>query len=318
MLSRRLLRVKVMQTVYGHFRGGGDQTIREAEKELFHSIAKSYELYHLLLLLIVDLRDYAEKRIDLGLSKKRPTYEEKNPNRKFINNRVALQLRDNKQLLKYIETTGLSWKNNDQFVKDIYKVIVESDLYQEYMASAEDSYEADRKFLAKLVEKVIGQHLPLYSLFEEQSIYWNDEAEFVVSIVVKTLKDFKEENGENQFLQNEFKDEEDHEFVKTLFRKTVANNEDYLELIRQFSRNWDLDRVAYLDIVLMQIAIAEVMEFSKIPVKVSLNEYIEIAKHYSTPKSGTFINGILDKVIEHLKNEEDLIKLHQYDETEEE
>ena len=317
MLSRRLLRVKVMQTVYGHFRGGGDQTIRETEKELFHSIAKSYELYHLLLLLIVDLRDYAEKRIDLGLSKKRPSYEEKNPNRKFINNRVALQLRENKQLLKYIETTGLSWKNNDQFVKDLYKIIIESDLYKEYMASGEDSYEADRKFLAKLVEKVIGQHLPLYSLFEEQSIYWNDEAEFVVSIVVKTLKEFKEENVEHQPLQNEFKDEEDREFVKTLFRKTIANNDDYLELIRKFSRNWDLDRVANLDIVLMQIAIAEVMEFTQIPVRVSLNEYIEIAKHYSTPKSGTFINGILDKVIEHLKNQENLIKLHQYDGKEE-
>lgn len=318
MLSRRLLRVKVMQTVYGHFRGGGEQTIRETEKELFHSIAKSYELYHLLLLLIVDLRDYAEKRIDIGLSKKRPTYEDQNPNRKFINNRVALQLKDNKQLLKYIETTGLSWKNNEQFVKDIYKIIIESDLYRDYMESEEDSYEADRKFLAKLVEKVIGQHLPLYSLFEEQSIYWNDEAEFVVSIVVKTLKEFTEENGEDQSLQAEFKDEEDREFVKTLFRKTIANNEDYLELIRKFSRNWDLERVANLDIVLMQIAIAEVMEFNKIPVKVSLNEYIEIAKHYSTPKSGTFINGILDKVIEHLKSEKDLIKLHQYDEKEEE
>ncbi|MFW5753910.1 MAG: transcription antitermination factor NusB [Marinilabiliaceae bacterium] len=318
MLSRRLLRVKVMQTVYGHFRGGGDQTIRETEKELFHSIAKSYELYHLLLLLIVDLRDYAEKRIEIGLSKKRPTNEEKNPNRKFINNRVALQLRDNKQLLKYIETTGLSWNNNDQFVKDIYKVIVESELYQNYMAAGDDSYDADRKFLAKLVEKVIGQHLPLYSLLEEQSIYWNDEAEFVVSIVVKTLKEFKEENGKNQPLQDQFKDEEDREFVKTLFRKTLANNDEYLELIRTFSKNWELDRVANLDIVLMQIAIAEVMEFAKIPVKVSLNEYIEIAKHYSTPKSGTFINGILDKVIQHLKSEKELIKLHQYDEKEQE
>ena len=312
MLSRRLLRVKVMQTVYGHFRGGGDQALRDAEKELFHSIAKSYELYHLLLLLIVDLRDYAEKRIDIGLSKKRPTDEEKNPNRKFMNNRVALQLRDNKPLLKYIETTGLSWKNNDQFVKDIYKVISESDLYKEYMASADDSYDFDRKFLAKLVEKVIGQYLPMYALFEEQSIYWNDEAEFVVSIVVKTLKEFEEKKGEDQPLQKEFKDDEDRDFVKVLFRKALVNNGQYHELIRKFSRNWDFERVANLDIVLMQIAIAEVMEFTEIPVKVTLNEYIEIAKHYSTPKSGTFINGILDKVIDHLRNEEHLIKLSQY------
>jgi N utilization substance protein B len=303
-----LLRVKVMQTVYGHFRGG-DSSLQQAEKELFHSISKSHELYHLLLLLILDVRDLAEKRIEIGLNKKRPTYEDLHPNRKFINNKVIQQLRENKQLLKYVETTGLSWKNNEQYIKDVYKHILDSDLYQHYMLSDDDSYEADRKFVAKLYEKVIGQYLPLYALFEEESIFWNDEAEFVVSIVVKTLKEFKEENGEEQALQKEFKDEEDREFVKTLFRKTILNNQDYQALIRKFSRNWDLERVAYLDIVLMQIAIAEFLEFPKIPVKVTLNEYIEIAKHYSTPKSGTFINGILDKVITHLKKENQLEKV---------
>jgi N utilization substance protein B len=297
-----------MQTVYGHFRGG-DSSLQQAEKELFHSISKSHELYHLLLLLILDVRDLAEKRIEIGLNKKRPTYEDLHPNRKFINNKVIQQLRENKQLLKYVETTGLSWKNNEQYIKDVYKHILDSDLYQHYMLSDDDSYEADRKFVAKLYEKVIGQYLPLYALFEEESIFWNDEAEFVVSIVVKTLKEFKEENGEEQALQKEFKDEEDREFVKTLFRKTILNNQDYQALIRKFSRNWDLERVAYLDIVLMQIAIAEFLEFPKIPVKVTLNEYIEIAKHYSTPKSGTFINGILDKVITHLKKENQLEKV---------
>lgn len=308
MLSRRLLRVKVMQTVYGHFRGG-DSSLQQAEKELFHSISKSHELYHLLLLLILDVRDLAEKRIEIGLNKKRPTYEDLHPNRKFINNKVIQQLRENKQLLKYVETTGLSWKNNEQYIKDVYKHILDSDLYQHYMLSDDDSYEADRKFVAKLYEKVIGQYLPLYALFEEESIFWNDEAEFVVSIVVKTLKEFKEENGEEQALQKEFKDEEDREFVKTLIRKAILNNQDYQALIRKFSRNWDLERVAYLDIVLMQIAIAEFLEFPQIPVKVTLNEYIEIAKHYSTPKSGTFINGILDKVITHLKKENQLEKI---------
>lgn len=308
MLSRRLLRVKVMQTVYGHFRGG-ESTIQQTEKELFHSISKSHELYHFLLLLIADVRDLAEKRIENGLNKKRPTREDLHPNRKFINNRVILQLKDNKQLLNYIEATGLSWKNNEEYVRDVYKLIVESELYKQYMESEEDGYEADRKFISKLYEKVIGQYLPLYALFEEKSIFWNDEAEFVVSIVVKTLKEFDQTKGEEQPLQREFKDDEDRDFVKTLFRKAVVNNTEYQDLIKKFSRNWDLDRVAYLDIVLMQIAIAEVVEFPKIPVKVTLNEYIEIAKHYSTPKSGNFINGILDKIINHLRDEENLVKL---------
>ena len=308
MLSRRLLRVKVMQTVYGHFRGG-ESTIQQTEKELFHSISKSHELYHLLLLLIIDVRDYAERRIENGLNKKRPAYEDLHPNKKFINNRVILQLRENKQLLNYIDATGLSWNNNEQYIKDVYLLIIDSDLYKRYQESEEDNYEADRKFIAKLFEKVIGQYLPLYALLEEQSIFWNDEAEFVVSIVVKTLKEFDEKNGEAQPLQREFKDDEDRDFVKTLFRKAVVNNAEYQALIKKFSRNWELDRVAYLDIVLMQIAIAEVVEFPKIPVKVTLNEYIEIAKHYSTPKSGNFINGILDKIINHLQTEEHLIKL---------
>ncbi len=296
-----------MQTVYGHFRGG-ESTIQQTEKELFHSISKSHELYHLLLLLIVDVRDLAEKRIESGLNKKRPTHEDLHPNRKFINNRVILQLRDNKQLLSYIDATGLSWKNNEEYVKDVYKLIVDSDLYKSYMESEDDSYEADRKFISKLYEKVIGQYLPLYALFEEKSIFWNDEAEFVVSIVVKTLKEFEDAKRDEQPLQREFKDEEDRDFVQTLFRKAVVNNADYQGLIKKFSRNWDLERVAYLDIVLMQIAIAEVIEFPKIPVKVTLNEYIEIAKHYSTPKSGNFINGILDKIINYLRDEENLIK----------
>ncbi|MGQ1891962.1 transcription antitermination factor NusB [Thermophagus sp. OGC60D27] len=308
MLSRRLLRVKVMQTVYGHFRGG-DSTLREAENELFHSISKSHELYHLLLLLILDVRDLAEKRIEIGLNKKRPSYEDLNPNRKFVNNKVIQQLHENRQLLKYIDATGVSWKNNEKFVRDVFKCIRESELYQQYMESEDNSYDADRKFIAKLYEKVIGQYLPLYALCEEESIFWNDEAEFVVSIVVKTIKDFEEEKGEEQSLQKEFKDEQDRDFVKTLFRKTILNHSDYKALIKKFSRNWDLDRVANLDIVLMEIAITEFLEFPEIPVKVTLNEYIEIAKHYSTPKSGTFINGILDKIINYLKKENQLEKL---------
>ncbi len=307
MLSRRLLRVKVMQTVYGYHKGG-EKNLQRAEKDLFHSISKSYELYHLLLLLILEVSNFAEKRIEMGLKKNRPTSADLNPVRIFVDNEVVAQLRTNEQLLKYVDATGVSWSNNPAMVRNIYEEVIHSELYKEYLKCETPSYEEDKKFVAKLYEKVIGQYEPLYVFLEEQSIFWNDESEFILSMVVKSIKEFSLGNGAEQPLQKEFKDDDDRNFVKSLLRKVVVNGDEYLKLIEEFSKNWEIDRVAFLDIILMKIALAEVMEFPQIPVKVTLNEYIEIAKHYSTPKSGVFINGILDKIIEHLKDDERFLK----------
>ncbi len=307
MLSRRLLRVKVMQTVYG-FQQGGEGDLRQADKSLFHSISKSYELYHMLLLLILEVCNYAEKTIERGLQKNIPTSAELNPNRSFVDNRLIAQLRNNRQLLHFVATTGVSWSNHPEMVRDIYHEVIHSDIYSSYLECDTTSYESDKKFVAKLYEKVIGQYEPLYSFLEEQSIFWNDESEFIVSMVIKSIKEFSPGEGEAQPLQSEFKDEDDRAFVKSLLHKVVANSGEYQELIKKFSKNWELERVAFMDVVIMKIALAEVMEFPQIPTKVTLNEYIEIAKHYSTPKSGVFINGILDKIIESLKTEERIIK----------
>ncbi|MCU4166601.1 transcription antitermination factor NusB [Carboxylicivirga caseinilyticus] len=299
MLSRRLLRVKVMQMAYAHHQKG-ESSIQQTEKELFHSITKSHELYHTFLLLMLELKSFAEKRIELRKQKNRPTEEDLNPNLRFVENALLLQLADNKELLAYNAKNGNPWVNNPEVIKGVFELITKSALYEDYMKTEAGDYDSDVKFIAKLIEKVIAPYEGLYSLFEEQSVYWNDEIEFIISMVVKTVKGFKKENGENEHLLPEFKDEEDQDFVKQLLRKTLLNHKENMELIKKFTKNWDYDRVAYIDIVLMQIAIAEIVEFKNIPVNVSLNEYIEIAKFYSTNKSGLFINGVLDKIVEHL------------------
>jgi len=299
MLSRRLLRVKAMQIAYAHYQKG-DTSIEQAEKELHHSVAKSHEMYHSFLQLLLELKSFAEKRIELRKNKKRPSQEDLNPNLRFVENALLLQLADNNMLAKAVEANAAFWINHPEIVKSIFKTVEESELYAEYMQTAAGDYELDKKFVAKLLEKIIAPVEGIYSLFEELSVYWNDEIEFVISMVVKTIKGFHEEDGELAPLLPEYKDHEDRDFMKRLFRKALVNKTDFMALIQQFSKNWDFDRVAFLDVVLMQVAIAEVMEFDNIPVNVSLNEYIEIAKYYSTNKSGLFINGILDKVAAHL------------------
>ncbi len=308
MLSRRLLRVKVMQMVYAHYQKG-DSSIDLAEKELFHSVAKSHEMYNALLLLLLELKGFADKRIELRKDKKRPSEEDLNPNTRFVNNAFLLQLADNENLESSIRKNGAFWSNYPEVVKGLFTVVEESKLYIDYMAAETSSYAEDQRFIAKLMEKVIAPHEPLYALFEEESVYWNDESEFIISMVVKTIKGFSQENGTLEELLPEFKDEEDIEFLKRLCRKALINKVEYMDLIKKYTKNWDFDRVAFLDIVLMQIAIAEVVEFKNIPINVSLNEYIEIAKYYSTSKSGIFINGILDKIVEQLVADKKVMKL---------
>jgi len=299
MLNRRLLRVKVMQVLYAHYQNS-DTSIQTSEKELFHSISKSLDQYYLYMLLLLDLRDYAIGRIEYGKSKKMATAAELKPNTKFVTNKVFSKLADSEDIKRYIDTNGNNWTNYPEIIKSLYGSIVDSQQYKDYLATKESSFDLDKKFIIKLLEKVIAYFEPIYPTLEEQSIYWNDEVEFVLSMVMKTIKGMEE--GSPVELMGEFKDEEDRDFVKNLFRKAAVNEKDYRALIEKHSKNWEIDRVAFMDVVLMQIAIAEIVEFKNVPLKVSMNEYIEIAKHYSTEKSGVFINGVLDKIIEELND----------------
>ncbi len=305
MLSRRLLRVKVVQMVYAYYKTG-DTDISKKEKELFHSISKSHELYHLFLLLLVEIHLYAEKRIEFGKNKKRPTHEDLHPNSKFFDNLFLQQLANNKSLLLFVEKTGLSWSNYYDVIKNIYTTVIESQIYIDYMnLEGDNDYNKDKKVITKLFEKVIAPIEDLFNIIEEQSIYWNDEAEFVISMVIKTIKNFQQDKGKNQELLTEFKDNDDKDFVSKLFRKALINQDKNRDLIKKYSKNWDFDRVAFMDVVIMQVAISELSEFQEIPSRVTLNEYIEIAKFYSTNKSGIFINGILDKIEEDRNKEKE-------------
>lgn len=307
MINRVLIRLKIVQIVYAYYQNGG-KNLDTAEKELFFSLSKAYDLYNYLLLLMVEVTKQANKRLNAAKNKMIPTKEELFPNTKFVENRFIAQLEVNKQLLDFSNNQKKTWENEADFVKSLCDKILESDIYKEYMASETSSYEEDRELWRKLYKSLIFNNAELDQVLEDQSLYWNDDKEIVDTFVLKTIKRFEEKKGAKQELLPEFKDEEDQDFARRLFRRTILNLDYYRHLISENTRNWDLDRVAFMDVVIMQIALAEILSFPNIPVSVSLNEYVEIAKLYSTPKSGGFINGTLDGIVNSLKKENKLTK----------
>jgi len=307
MISRRQLRIKALQTLYAYYKTGREEMAR-SEKELHFNIEKAYALYHYLLLLIIEVVLYAESRIELARNKRIPTAEDLNPNTRFIDNRLVEQLRNNRQLLRYLEINKLSWVNYPELIREIYNHLVGSEEYQNYMAAGENEYADDKRIISFVYTHLVYPSELLSSILEEQSIYWNDDLEFITSMLVKTFKKFKEEDGEEKPLMELYKNEEDREYVVKLFRMSILHRDEYVEYIKQNTRNWDLDRIAFMDILIMQMAIAELIGFPSIPTKVTLNEYLEISKFYSTSKSNVFINGVLDKVVLQLKEEKKIKK----------
>ncbi|MDD6357460.1 MAG: transcription antitermination factor NusB [Bacteroidales bacterium] len=297
-----------MQTVYSYYLNR-KETSTETEDELFRSIKQTYNLYIHLLSLITEITSYAQNKIEIGKNKYRPTKEELNPNTRFANNSFALQLSQNKTLLQIISDENLSWENERDVVKNLFTEIEQADFFKEYMKSETTSYQEDKDVWRKIFKRIIPFSENLGESLEDKNLYWNDDAETVISFVIKTIKQFEEPKGENQELLPMFKDKEDVEFAKTLLHKSIFKERELRELINENTKNWDLDRIAFMDIVIMQVALTEIMNFPRIPVNVSMNEYIEIAKTYSTEKSGAFVNGILDKIISILKKENKITKV---------
>lgn len=307
MINRTLIRIKVVQIVYAFYQNQ-DRSLENGEKELLFSLSKSYDLYNQMLYFMVKITEYSRRRIDTGRNKMLPTVEELAPNEKFANNRFIQQLEVNTQLLKYLEISKKDWATEENYVKELYDSILASDIYKEYMASEEDSWQADREFWRKIYKQIIQPSESLDQMLEEQSLYWNDDKEIVDSFVLKTIRRFEEANGAKQEILPEYKDEEDMEYASRLFRRTIENQEYYYELIRAACRNWDFSRIAFMDLIIMQIVLAEILSFPNIPISVSINEYLEVAKLYSTQKSASFINGTLDGIVKQLKKEGKLLK----------
>lgn len=302
MISRRLLRIKVLQILYA-FNQKDDESINNSEKELFFSINKSYDLYHYFLLLIIDLFRYSDLRIEIAKSKNFPTPEDLNPNTRFIDNKVYAQLQANEDLNSYLLTQKLSWVNDEDLIRNLYNALRESLAYKRYMASSTPSYSEDVAMVQSIITDIFADSEELFLNLEEKSIYWNDDAEFMLGMAHKTIGKFKENNPSGTRLMPLYKQDEDQDFVKQLYRKAVISKKENEALIHQFASNWELDRIAFMDILIISLAITEVTIFPGIPVKVTLNEYIEIAKEYSTEKSSIFINGVLDKVFAKLKED---------------
>jgi N utilization substance protein B len=303
MISRRLLRIKALMALYA-FNRRDDGDLAHAEKELLFSIGKSYELYHYILLLIVELADVTGEKIDLALRKKIPTPEDLNPNRRFADNMLIRQIRENTSLKKFVATSKISWANHPEIPRTLYNKMQKWEPFIEYMTAEKSSYNADKKIISKLVTEFFPVSEDLLSGFEEQSIFWNDDLDYVAAMIEKTFRKFRDERGFQGSLMPQYRNDDDEQYVIKLFRKVILRSKECSELIDRNTTNWEVERIALMDILVMQLAITEIIEFPEIPVKVTLNEYIEIAKYYCTSKSSTFVNGILDKVVREMKEKE--------------
>ena len=308
MINRVLIRIKVLQIVYAFYQKGSDD-LKVAENELLLSLRRSYDLYHYFLLLIVDITRTYERMIETKRNKYRPTDEERNPDMRLLNNRLAEQIAGNECLLKYCTEHGISWADEQSFVKKILELILESETYADYIKSEDDSYESDKEFWRLVFKRIISNNEFIEDYLEERSIYWNEDVDIIESFVIKSIKRFSKNEGNHQELIPMFNSDDDYDYVIKLFRQTLLNGDKYRERINKHTQNWESERVANMDMVIMQVALAEILNFPTIPVSVTLNEYIDAAKYYSTPKSSTFINGILDSIVEELKEEKLLLKI---------
>ncbi|GHT73660.1 N utilization substance protein B [Bacteroidia bacterium] len=294
MISRRLIRIKVLKILFSYLNSGGT-SIENAEKELIFSLNKTYELYHYFLLLPIEVADYAAQQIALGKQKNRPTEAERNPNTKFADNAFVQLLREHANLHAFVEKHKFQW--SPDVVKKAYQSLRSSPYYQQYMNRRDRSFFEDKMLIIMFLEREFEDDEELNAALEEQSIYWADDLEFALSHSIKTCKSFGVNDNDTNELLPQYKESEDEEFASRLLSTAVLKSAEYQQIVDKYTKNWDVERVAFMDVVIMITAIAELITFTNVPIKVSLNEYIEIAKYYSTPSSSTFINGVLDKIV---------------------
>ena len=307
MLTRRHIRVKVMQSLYAYSQSENDD-LRSEEKFLLKSMDEMYDLYLLLLSLFVEIRDHAADYMEKSQHKHLPSEEDKDPNRRFVDNEVIALLDQNTGLQNGLEARKLkNWKNDDEYVDILWNEIRNSEIYTQYMGSRTGTFQEDKDFVIKIFKEVIAPNEKLYDYLEDKKITWVDDLPLVNTAIVKMLQKLK--SGKEHALTRLFKNSDDKEYAVQLFRKTLLNDESLAAEMEGKTPNWDKERIADLDTILIKMAICEFLKFPSIPVKVTINEYLEIAKEYSTPKSSIFINGILDKLSKEYKEEGKLNKI---------
>lgn len=322
MTSRRLLRIKVLQALYAWHKSGGGE-LDKAEQELFRSIEKSRELFYYLIDVVLGLVSYAGHRIELAKDKKRPSQEDLDPNLRFVENRIIGAIHRNRSFKKNLEGYISNWDHYEPekredgphynrlhtpLVKQLYTLLTESAEYQDYMQARENNLNTDLGIICHILNELLANEDSFAQQLESMSIAWNDELEYVIGKVCQVLREVHEIGPLRDFVPPVINDEDDRFFVRELFRKAVSNEQKHLEIIHAHTKNWEHDRIAFMDMLLMQLAVTELINFPEIPENVSLNEYIEISKYYSTERSATFINGVLDKAIDSMKESGEIKK----------
>ncbi|MDR0798912.1 MAG: transcription antitermination factor NusB [Dysgonamonadaceae bacterium] len=307
MINRIIIRIKVLQIVYAYYQKDS-KDLASAENELMRSFQQTYDLYHYFFLLIILLTDAEQKRLDLLKHKYLPNQEDKQASDRLANNRFSAQVAENQTLQKFIHSHGMMWNDQDpDLIKKLLHQILDSEIYQTYLLS-EDAYASDREFWRKVFKNILLTSERLKEIVNDQSIYIDDDFDIVGTFVLKSIKQFAPENGAEQALLPMFKDDADRAFAVHLLHRTILEQSDNEQWINKQIKNWEIDRIALIDLYIMQIAIAELKNFPSIPINVTLNEYIDLARYYSTPKSANFINGILDAVVSDMKKEGVLFK----------
>lgn len=306
MINRDLIRIKTIQLVYSYYQNP-DRTIASTEKELLFSLSKSYDMYRYLLMLIVGVYDYGVKDLEMRRSRAARLKLQENIDTRFADNRFARQLAGNNELNAFAKNAGADVMD-EVIIKKLYKAVVESDVYREYMELENPDYAADRTFWRRAYKACFATCADIDTMFEDKSLYWNDDRAVVDSFVLKTIKKFKEENGADQPLLPEYDTDEDREFAVRLIHETLTNEAEYRSLIAENAKKWDISRMPLMDVVIMQTAIAEILTFPSIPVAVTMSEYLDLANAYSTPKSHIYINGLLDFIVKKLRDEGAIMK----------
>ena len=303
MLNRRHIRIKVMQTLYANKSNTNDDTLNE-EKFLNESLNSMYDLYLVILALLTEIGKKAKEKSERYQKKILATDSDKNPNTKFIDNSILKILSENQMLQNVLTKRKLNfWDLDFEYVDIVYKDILKSEVFKSYMNSEDSNFESDKRFIIKIYSDVIAPHDKLYDYFEDKRLTWVDDLPVVNTSLLKLLKKLKPTSSETFFLPDLYKDEDDKDFATKLFKKTLEKQNILTQEINAKTTNWDTERFASIDGVLLHMAVCEFQDFPSIPVKVTINEYLEIAKEYSTPKSSLFINGILDKIIKEYKAE---------------